>query len=626
LESGIDTSTNATNPCFQIVGGTQAASLYRGRKHALEIVRPATSSPMDRKAWIDFNMDGLFTNDELVMNEMNAMNLSKMDTVLVSNTQILGSTRMRVGVTYAGTQLNPSVTFLGVFRDYVVNFPMDTVKPTMSLLGNSTLFTEINKPFVDPGVTANDNIEGNISDKFETFGMVDNTKVGPNVLKYIVRDLYGNISDTLYRNVFVILNQTGPTLSLTPPDQMYVEVYKSFVEPGFTSRDNQGNLINNQVIITSNLDTAVIGTYSKVYTVVDAFGLSATAQRAVNVGDSTRPVISPKGNPYVHQVETALDLANVVNVSDNYWSRSFIDLQTQGTVDVTKVGSYFVQYVARDNSGNVSNESVVRIDVKDTKAPTIVLNGFNPTNHEVKTAFVDDWVTAKDNYWPDGTVVVNRRGTINPNVLGTYNLWYIATDPSGNKDSVLRVVNVVDRTKPVIDLLGVNTVNLPRWKEYVDAPISLIDNYNSDAEMRANLIRINSLPKNVEGNHFGDGIGLFSVRYRVKDLSGNESEEVVRRINVVASTSLGDVMNIEGFMSVYPNPSNGKVNLRLAAPQSETINVMVYDMLGKMVHQSQIQGGNLQANELDLSVQPKGFYLLKVQAGDKVFARKIQIN
>ncbi len=189
----------------------------------------------------------------------------------------------------------------------------------------------------------------------------------------------------------------------------------------------------------------------------------------------------------------------------------------------------------------------------------------------------------------------------------------------------MRVVNVVDRTKPVIDLLGVNTVNLPRWKEYVDAPISLIDNYNSDAEMRANLIRINSLPKNVEGNHFGDGIGLFSVRYRVKDLSGNESEEVVRRINVMA-TSLGDVMNIEGFMSVYPNPSNGKVNLRLAAPQSETINVMVYDMLGKMVHQSQIQGGNLQANELDLSVQPKGFYLLKVQAGDKVFARKIQIN
>ena len=629
LESGIDTSTNATNPCFQIVGGNQAASMYRGKKHALEIVRPATSSPMDRKAWIDFNMDGLFTNDELVMNEQNAYNLSKIDSILVSNTQILGSTRMRVGVTYTGTQLNPSVTFLGVFRDYVVNFPMDTVKPTMNLIGNSTLFTEINKPYVDPGVTANDNIEGNISPKFETFGMVDNTKVGPNLLKYLVRDLYGNISDTLYRTVFVILNQTGPSLVLDPPNAMYVEVYNKFTEPGFTARDNQGNLINNQVVVTTNMDTAVLGTYSRVYNVTDAFGLNARAERAITVGDSTRPVVTAKSNPFVHQVETALDLTSVVDVTDNYWPRSFIDLQTQGTVDVTKVGSYFVQYVARDNSGNVSNQNVVRIDVKDTKSPTLVLNGFNPTSHEVKTAFVDPWVTVSDNYWPAGTVVVTRKGTLNVNVLGTYNLWYIATDPSGNKDSILRVVNVVDRTKPIIDLLGVNTVNLPRWKEYVDAPISLIDNYNSDSEMRGNLVTINSLPLNTDKKPFGDAPGLYSVRFKVKDLSGNESETAVRTINVLmeeVGVGLGSVLNIDGFMSVYPNPSNGKVNLRLVSPQAETVSVMVYDMLGKLVHQSQIQGSNLQANEIDLSVQPKGFYLLRVNAGNKVFARKIQIN
>jgi hypothetical protein len=53
---------------------------------------------------------------------------------------------------------------------------------------------------------------------------------------------------------------------------------------------------------------------------------------------------------------------------------------------------------------------------------------------------------------------------------------------------------------------------------------------------------------------------------------------------------------------------------------------MVFDMLGKLVQQIQLQGNNLQANELDLSDQPKGFYLLKVESGDKVFARKIQIQ
>jgi hypothetical protein len=560
------------------------------------------------------------------MNEMNAMNLSKMDTVLVSNNQILGSTRMRVGVTYAGTQLNPSVLFLGVFRDYVVNFPMDTVKPTANLIGDKTLNTEIHKAFVDPGIMAMDNIEGNISAKFETFGTVDTSKVGPNLLKYVVRDLYGNVSDTLYRTVFVILNQTGPSLVLDPPANMYVEVYNKFTEPGFTARDNQGNLINNQVIITSNLDTAVLGTYSRVYTVVDAFGLRATAERAVIVGDSTRPVITSKGNPYVHQVETALDLSSVVNVTDNFWPRSFLDLQTQGTVDVSKVGSYFVQYVARDNSGNVSNETVVRIDVRDTKAPTLVLNGFNPTKHEVKTTFNDPWVTVSDNYWPAGTVVVTRKGSINTNVLGTYNLWYIATDPSGNKDSILRVVNVVDETIPVIDLLNVFEVNLPRWREYVDAPISLIDNYNTDAQMRGNLITVNSLPKNKEGNYFADGLGLFVVTYKVKDLSGNESKEVKRIINVVSAAGVNDVLNFDGLVSVYPNPSNGRINIRLAAEQKENVQVSIYDMLGKLVQQTEIKGNNLHANELELNNQPKGFYLIRIQTGEKISTKKIQIN
>jgi PKD repeat protein len=628
LESGIDTAFNATTPCFQIVGGNQSASLFRGRKHALEVVRPATSSPMDRRAWIDFNMDGLFTTDELVMNEMGAQNLSRIDTILVSNTQRLGSTRMRVGVTLAGTALSPSLTFWGVFRDYVVNFPMDTVKPTMSLVGNSTVFAEVSKPYIDSGVIANDNIEGNISAKYETIGSVDVSKVGPNTLKYIVRDLYGNVSDTLIRTVFVILNQTGPSLVLDAPINVYVEVYNKFTEPGFTARDNQGNLINNQVVVTTNMDTAVLGNYSRVYTVTDAFGLRAIAQRSVTVGDSTRPVIAPKGNPYVHQVGTALDLNSVVTVTDNYWPRSFINLEIQGSVDVNSVGSYNVAYKARDNSGNLSNEVVVRIDVRDTKPPTLVLNGFNPTFHEVKTTFNDPWVTVSDNYWPAGTVVVNRKGTLNINVLGTYNLWYIATDPSGNKDSVMRVVNVVDTKAPRVDLLDVFEVNLPRWREYIDPPIALVDNYNTDKEMRDAklLITINSLPLNAEKKPFGDVEGLFSVTYKVKDLSGNESKEEIRTINVVPSVGVNNVLNLDGMISIYPNPSNGKINLRLASIQNENVKILIYDMLGKVIEGMEINGNNLQANELDLSAQPKGIYLIKVQTSKKTSVQKIQIN
>ncbi|MBP7510887.1 MAG: DUF5011 domain-containing protein [Bacteroidia bacterium] len=628
LQSGIDTTVNAFNPCYRLIGGNQAANLYRGSKHAISVSRPATSSPMDRKAWLDFNMDGLFTNDELVLSDLNAQVITKYDTIMVSNTQRLGATRLRVGVTYANTQLNPSVTFLGVFRDYVVNFPEDTIRPTATLNGSSTFYTEINKKFVDPGISALDNIEGNISSKYEVIGLVDTTKVGPNYLKYVVRDLYNNVSDTLRRTVYVILNQTGPTLVLDTPSQVYVEVYNKFTEPGFTAKDNQGFPINNQVVINSNVDTSLLGNYSITYTVVDAFGLIASAQRSVVVGDTTAPVVTPKSSPYVQQVGSAIDLTKVVNVTDNYWPANFLTTTIQGTVDVNSVGVYFVKYVTRDNSGNLSKEITVRIDVKDTKAPTISLNGITPMKQEVKTSFVDPGVLVTDNYWPANTVVVTKKGSVNTNVLGNYTIWYIATDPSGNKDSISRLVRVVDETKPHVDLLGINEVNLQRWHEYVDAPIALVDNFNSDAEMRNSLTTINSLPKNTAGNYFGDVVGLFSVRYRITDLSGNVSEEAKRTINVwePEPNGLNTLMNINQLMSVYPNPSNGLINMRLADVQSQDVNVWIYDMLGKEIHQQVLKGNNLQVQELDLTTKPKGFYILKVQSGDQVYSRKIQIN
>jgi PKD repeat protein len=628
LETGIDTSINAYTPCFQIVGGNQAATMWRGKKHALTVNRPATTSPMDRKAWIDFNMDGVFSNDELVMNELNATNLFKTDTILVSETQLLGSTRLRVGVTYAGTTLNPSVTFLGVFRDYVVNFPRDTVKPITSLLGASTYYTEIGKPYVDPGILANDNIEGNISAKFQIIGSVDTSKVGPNYLKYIVRDLYGNVSDTLYRTVFVVLNQSGPSLTITGPSQVYVEVYNKYNEPGYVARNNQGIEISGQVIVTSNLDTSKLGTYSLNYSVTDAFGLSANGQRAVVVGDSTRPVVTPKANPTIHQVGTAIDLTKIVTVTDNYWTGSFITLTIQGSVDVNSVGSYYVSYVARDNSGNLSNLVMVEVKVQDTKPPVPILLGTNPLTWDVKTPFTDPWVDWTDNYWPKGTIDVKRRGAFNVNVLGEYTLWYVLTDPSGNKDSVSRVLKVVDRIAPQIDLLGINEVNLPRWAEYVDAPISITDNYYKDADMRSSLLTVNNLPLNSNNKPFGSGVGLFSVRYTVTDPSGNKSAEAKRTIKVLPEGPLGgeELVLFDRILSAYPNPSNGILQVKLADIQNNDVQLTIYDGLGKEVFVYQLEKTNVQAQELDLQNFSKGIYFMKIQSGDFVVTRKIQIN
>jgi hypothetical protein len=80
------------------------------------------------------------------------------------------------------------------------------------------------------------------------------------------------------------------------------------------------------------------------------------------------------------------------------------------------------------------------------------------------------------------------------------------------------------------------------------------------------------------------------------------------------------------MISIYPNPSNGKINLRLASIQNENVKILIYDMLGKVIEGMEINSNNLQANELDLSAQPKGIYLIKVQTSKKTSVQKIQIN
>jgi hypothetical protein len=187
------------------------------------------------------------------------------------------------------------------------------------------------------------------------------------------------------------------------------------------------------------------------------------------------------------------------------------------------------------------------------------------------------------------------------------------------------LVQVRDITKPIIDLLGINEVNLLRWKEYVDPPVAIVDNYNTDASLRGFLVTTNSLPKNLQGNYFGDGIGLFSVCYTVRDSSGNVSDEACRKINVIPNVGLGS-LNIDDIMSVYPNPTSDKLYLRLVDRMDKDVKVTVMDLLGKSILTENLNGKVLQAQEIDLSKQPSGIYLLKVEAGDKVYMKKIQVD
>ncbi|MCB0318757.1 MAG: DUF5011 domain-containing protein [Bdellovibrionales bacterium] len=74
---------------------------------------------------------------------------------------------------------------------------VDEVPPILSLLGNKTEITEQGTSFVDPGATAFDDLDGNISGSITTQGTVNTNQIADYEVEYSVQDSHGNsASDT----------------------------------------------------------------------------------------------------------------------------------------------------------------------------------------------------------------------------------------------------------------------------------------------------------------------------------------------------------------------------------------------------------------------------------------------
>jgi hypothetical protein len=81
------------------------------------------------------------------------------------------------------------------------------------------------------------------------------------------------------------------------------------------------------------------------------------------------------------------------------------------------------------------------------------------------------------------------------------------------------------------------------------------------------------------------------------------------------------------FAFVYPNPSNG--NIQILLPESGTgyFTFSVYDMTGRLVQSGTMDGvGDKTIFPLDLTQLSKGIYLLKLNEGKSIYENKLIIN
>lgn len=422
-------------------------------------------------------------------------------------------------VTYTASDSDTPVNTTVTTRTVVVQ--QDNIPPVITLAGGSPISIFVGQDYtaLEPGYTAIDNIDGDISASVVVVNNIDNTTPGTYTVTYTATDSSGNTA-TETRSVIVELDLVPPEITLNGASPLNLFVGETYTEPGATATDNVDGTI--PVTITGPVNTAVANTYILTYRATDSAGNFTQVIREVIVElDTIDPVVTLLGNspmlvalnqPFNDPGATATD-----NIDGD------LPVTVGGAVNTAFLGFYFVSYTATDSSGNVGGRLRVVQVINDVTPPALTLLGDNPLEIEIGTDFatVDPGVEAIDNVDGDisDQVTVDTSG-LNTNVVGTYTVTYQVTDSSGNVNTIDRDVNVVDpapitgitdsEAEFTLTLLGENPMRLKVGEIYEEPGAVARDPQDG------NLTAAIQIASNVNTNV----IGVYAVNYTVTNSQG----------------------------------------------------------------------------------------------------------
>jgi uncharacterized protein (TIGR03382 family) len=348
----------------------------------------------------------------------------------------------------------------------------DTLAPSITVRGPLSVQLQCDHvPYGDPGATAADSCAGDLTGAIQRVGSVDTGLPGTYTLRYRVADPSGNQTTSAEARMVRVVDDQPPSIALTGPSSAGHECGSAYDDPGATASDVCAGDLTGSITRMGSVDAGAPGSYTLRYTVTDPANLSASTQRTVTVNDTLAPTLSLRGPAsglvecgpgYVDPGATATDIC-----------AGNLDAQVQvsGAADPDVVGDYNVTYTVSDFAGNEATPVNRRVQVRDTLAPSILIEGPLTQSAECGSAYVDPGATARDACAGDLTAALEIVGTVNIGTPGSYTLRYRVADPSGNQttSAEVRTVTVVDDQPPTLELLGAASMRVECGSPYDDA-------------------------------------------------------------------------------------------------------------------------------------------------------------
>ena len=283
---------------------------------------------------------------------------------------------------------------------------LDSVTPQISLKGANPYCMVKGGTYLEPGATATDNVDGNITDKIAVTNKVTGNLMGAFRIVYEVEDTSGNKA-IAYRAVIVTTScpdnteetketNNAPVITLIGKNSVIINIGTDYVDLGATAYDKEdGDITNKLVTDTSAVNTSTAGIYKVWYRVTDSAGKTSSASRTVTVKNPNSENASvrfteDKNNIEVYTGEGSDALISApaaVNESNNAVTvttkiENYETKKEVSSIDWSKAGKYRVIYTAVHGNGTIKQDKSIVVTIKEGK---VTIGGKDAINVGVRS-------------------------------------------------------------------------------------------------------------------------------------------------------------------------------------------------------------------------------------------------
>ena len=186
--------------------------------------------------------------------------------------------------------------------------------------------------------------------------------------------------------------------------------------------------------------------------------------------------------------------------------------------------------------------------------------------------------------------------------IGSNPVILTVTDPSGNSATCNAVITIEDDLAPEVSCPANSTVSPDTGEIYYTIPDYVSIGDVTAADNCTASLSISQDP--IAGTQLTDGI--HTITFETTDDEGNTGS-CTFELTVDESLAVEDNL-LESGVSIYPNPTLNKINVRSQYQRIESISI--HDILGKRLYSAMNMDTEL--TSIDISAYSKGLYFMTI--------------